>query len=88
MAGFLVALALLCVLCTAAVIYIALPSSARHGKGSVQVVVLGDIGHSPRMQYHALSIASKNGHVDIVGYLGKNTIYETRKELILVVDRF
>ena len=88
MAGLLVVLTLLCVLCTAAVIYIALPSSARHGKGSVQVVVLGDIGHSPRMQYHALSIANNNGHVDIVGYLGKHTTCETRKELIFIVDRF
>lgn len=35
---------------------------------NVCVVVLGDIGRSPRMQYHSLSLA-KNGHkVDIVGY--------------------
>ena len=37
---------------------------------SVQVVVLGDIGRSPRMQYHALSIAKHGGHVQIIGYLG------------------
>lgn len=37
---------------------------------SVQVVVLGDIGRSPRMQYHALSIASHGGKVDVVGYAG------------------
>lgn len=37
---------------------------------SVQVVVLGDIGRSPRMQYHALSLAKHNARVDIVGYLG------------------
>ncbi|KAK4545109.1 hypothetical protein LTR36_003660 [Oleoguttula mirabilis] len=36
---------------------------------SVQVVVLGDIGRSPRMQYHALSIADHGGHVDLVGYV-------------------
>lgn len=35
---------------------------------SVHVVVLGDIGRSPRMQYHALSIAAKGGRVVIVGY--------------------
>ncbi|KAF2720134.1 glycosyltransferase family 33 protein [Polychaeton citri CBS 116435] len=35
---------------------------------SVQVIVLGDIGRSPRMQYHALSIAAHGGRVDIVGY--------------------
>ncbi|KAK5162630.1 hypothetical protein LTR04_003212 [Oleoguttula sp. CCFEE 6159] len=35
---------------------------------SVQVVVLGDIGRSPRMQYHALSIAQHGGRVYLVGY--------------------
>ncbi|EME42590.1 glycosyltransferase family 33 protein [Dothistroma septosporum NZE10] len=37
---------------------------------SVQIVVLGDIGRSPRMQYHALSIAKHGGKVDIIGYMG------------------
>lgn len=36
---------------------------------NIQVVVLGDIGRSPRMQYHALSIASCGGQVDLVGYV-------------------
>ncbi|KAF3022111.1 mannosyltransferase [Neopestalotiopsis sp. 37M] len=34
----------------------------------VQVLVLGDIGRSPRMQYHALSIAKHGGSVDLIGY--------------------
>ncbi|KAK6079683.1 glycosyl transferase group 1 [Seiridium cupressi] len=34
----------------------------------VQVLVLGDIGRSPRMQYHALSIAKHGGTVDLIGY--------------------
>lgn len=38
---------------------------------TVQIVVLGDIGRSPRMQYHALSIAKHGGHVDLIGYHGK-----------------
>ena len=38
---------------------------------SVQVLVLGDIGRSPRMQYHALSIAKHGGRVDLIGYHGK-----------------
>ena len=39
--------------------------------GNVTLVVLGDIGRSPRMQYHALSF-SRNGYtVDFVGYDGK-----------------
>jgi beta-1,4-mannosyltransferase len=37
---------------------------------SVQVLVLGDIGRSPRMQYHAMSIAKHGGRVDVVGYQG------------------
>ncbi|EON65520.1 hypothetical protein W97_04758 [Coniosporium apollinis CBS 100218] len=40
----------------------------RKVKTSVQVVVLGDIGRSPRMQYHALSIAKRGGKVDLIGY--------------------
>ena len=35
---------------------------------SIQVVVLGDIGRSPRMQYHALSIANHGGYVNLIGY--------------------
>ncbi|GKV45346.1 hypothetical protein SLEP1_g52447 [Rubroshorea leprosula] len=39
----------------------------RHG--SACVVVLGDIGRSPRMQYHALSLAHQASlEVDIVAY--------------------
>jgi len=44
-------------------------------KVSVQVLVLGDIGRSPRMQYHAMSIAKHGGRVDVIGYQGmKDTI--------------
>lgn len=38
---------------------------------SVQVLVLGDLGRSPRMTYHALSIAKHGGKVDLIGYLGR-----------------
>ena len=44
--------------------------SPRGGFVSVQVLVLGDIGRSPRMQYHALSIAKHGGRVQIIGYQG------------------
>lgn len=37
----------------------------------VQILVLGDIGRSPRMQYHALSIARHGGFVDLIGYRGE-----------------
>jgi beta-1,4-mannosyltransferase len=39
---------------------------------TVQIVVLGDIGRSPRMQYHALSIAKYGGAVFLVGYQGES----------------
>jgi beta-1,4-mannosyltransferase len=39
-------------------------------KTTVQILVLGDIGRSPRMQYHALSIAKGGGQVEIIGYHG------------------
>lgn len=37
---------------------------------SIQIVVLGDIGRSPRMQYHALSLAKHGARVFLVGYQG------------------
>lgn len=36
---------------------------------TVKVVVLGDIGRSPRMQYHSLSLAEHGLHVQLVGYV-------------------
>ena len=39
----------------------------------VCIVVLGDIGRSPRMQYHALSFASQEWQVDFIGYGGKSS---------------
>ncbi|KAB5540350.1 glycosyl transferases group 1-domain-containing protein [Coniochaeta sp. 2T2.1] len=46
---------------------------------SVQVLVLGDLGRSPRMTYHALSIAEHGGRVDLIGYL-ENTLYSAVAE--------
>ncbi|KAI9286583.1 hypothetical protein BC943DRAFT_320994 [Umbelopsis sp. AD052] len=37
-------------------------------KPVVQVVVMGDIGRSPRMQYHALSLVDAGCQVDFIGY--------------------
>ena len=36
----------------------------------VGVVVLGDLGRSPRMQYHVQSLASHGYSVDFIGYQG------------------
>lgn len=40
-------------------------------KGHVVVVVLGDVGRSPRMQYHAASLLEEGYHVTLVGYEGE-----------------
>ncbi|KAK2592422.1 mannosyltransferase [Conoideocrella luteorostrata] len=40
----------------------------------IQILVLGDIGRSPRMQYHAISVAKHGRKVDIVAYKGKPVI--------------
>ncbi|KAJ5156857.1 hypothetical protein N7492_009660 [Penicillium capsulatum] len=45
------------------------PSAGQTTKTSIQILVLGDIGRSPRMQYHALSIARHGGQVALIGYL-------------------
>jgi beta-1,4-mannosyltransferase len=49
----------------------------------VQIVVLGDIGRSPRMQYHALSIAKHGGKVFLIGYQGISSRYV---DLVLVTN--
>ncbi|KAJ6157975.1 CAZyme family GT33 [Penicillium chermesinum] len=43
-------------------------SSDASAKPTVQILVLGDLGRSPRMQYHALSIAKNGGKVVVIGY--------------------
>lgn len=48
------------------------PARWKQGK-TVQIVVLGDIGRSPRMQYHALSIAKHGGRVFLIGYKGMSS---------------
>lgn len=49
----------------------------------VCVLVLGDIGRSPRMQYHALSLSKHGFNVTFVGFLGK-----TETELYAVIHLF
>jgi hypothetical protein len=58
--------------------------SANREDDSIQIVVLGDIGRSPRMQYHALSVAKHGGRVDIIGYKG-NTCMRTR---VFILEAF
>lgn len=49
------------------------------GPWNVTVMVLGDIGRSPRMQYHALSLAKKGCHVSLVGYPGADPLEEVKR---------
>ena len=39
-------------------------------RNRTHVLVLGDIGRSPRMQNHALSLARNHVAVDLIGYTG------------------
>src|SRR5262245_53613533 len=43
---------------------------SREQRIRVTVVVLGDVGRSPRMLYHAVALASGPAEVDVVGYAG------------------
>lgn len=63
------------------------PPSSAHEKPrpSVQILVLGDIGRSPRMQYHALSIARHGGQVVIVGYKGKIRFIRDRQQELTAI---
>ena len=48
-------------------------SGASKPKRNVVVMVLGDIGRSPRMQYHSLSLANveeADVQVDFIGFKG------------------
>ena len=45
--------------------------SGDDSKPRFQILVLGDIGRSPRMQYHAISIGKHGGLVDLIGYGGE-----------------
>ncbi|EFX05309.1 beta-mannosyltransferase [Grosmannia clavigera kw1407] len=57
------------------VLVLAWPRRYRGEKRSVQVLVLGDIGRSPRMQYHALSIA-QHAPVQLIGYYESDLVDE------------
>ena len=50
----------------------------RKRKKSACVLVLGDLGRSPRMQYHALSFAKEGFIVDLVGYPGSEPLQDLR----------
>lgn len=63
-------------------------SSRLHGQ-RIALVVGGDVGRSPRMQYHALSMLREGANVSIVGYAGESLVpsleeLRARLELALI----
>lgn len=72
----------------------AVPTRYQHGHDTanahVQVLVLGDIGRSPRMQYHAISLEKMGRRVDLIGYKGEPLFWpasEPQSMLIHPVSR-
>lgn len=50
---------------------------------NVCVLVLGDIGRSPRMQYHAISFAKEGFTVDVIGYPGSPPMREITENTLI-----
>src|SRR5262245_60694474 len=46
----------------------------------VSIVVVGDVGRSPRMQYHALALAAGLAEVDVIGYAGSTMHASVREQ--------
>ncbi|KFM66329.1 Chitobiosyldiphosphodolichol beta-mannosyltransferase, partial [Stegodyphus mimosarum] len=49
-------------------------------KKYVSLVVLGDFGRSPRMQYHTLSLSKNSFQVDVVAYQGAEPHKQIRND--------
>jgi beta-1,4-mannosyltransferase len=60
-------------------------NSGSKNDASVTVLVLGDIGRSPRMQYHVASIAAHGGRVSLIGYLESELLPEIRNNRFVTV---
>ncbi|XP_045767026.1 chitobiosyldiphosphodolichol beta-mannosyltransferase [Maniola jurtina] len=54
---------------------------------TVKVVVLGDIGRSPRMQYHALSLAGCGHRVNLIGYVETQPLPEILENPLITVTK-
>lgn len=79
----LIFLASLPILCYLKNLY--LQRRLRSDQKNVCVLVLGDIGRSPRMQYHAISFAREGFTVDVIGYPGSPPMREiTENKLIRI----
>ena len=62
--------------------------SADGTKMHALVLVLGDLGHSPRMQNHVRELAARNYSVDFVGYLESAPPNDLQSESINFVHLF
>lgn len=60
-------------------------SDNRRVPTNVCVVVLGDIGRSPRMQYHAYSLAKEGYNVDVIGYSGSVPVRGLREHPNVII---
>lgn len=56
-------------------------------KKSVKVVVLGDIGRSPRMQYHALSLSNAGLKVNIISYMDTDPLTEVLENPNITISK-
>ena len=54
----------------------------------VLILCLGDLGRSPRMQYHALSCARAGMAVDFVGYVGSDCMADVVAHPLITLHRF
>ncbi|XP_023937718.2 chitobiosyldiphosphodolichol beta-mannosyltransferase [Bicyclus anynana] len=54
---------------------------------TVKVVVLGDIGRSPRMQYHALSLAGCGHNVNFIGYVETQPLPEIQEHPLITITK-
>lgn len=71
----------LCLLSVVAIIIFKWLFGVQQSEGRrICVIVLGDVGRSPRMQYHALSCAKEGFHVDLVGFGNSPLIQELREQ--------
>ncbi len=61
-------------------------TSLKPDKTSVFIVVLGDVGRSPRMNYHSLSLVKLGYRVSIIGYVESKQMseIETNKNIKII----
>lgn len=60
------------------------PDTQLPSRVDVQILVLGDIARSPRMQYHTTSIAKHGGYVQLIGYCGISIFYSDCHRLMCI----